>query len=93
MIEDKYSDGAGWFGPKTRTQTEIDYNAHLANTGTQQTNITSTVAETTPKTSYSNTTQVIKIERTNLLTREEIEAKELEEFMRDNDIIIKLQEV
>lgn len=93
VIEDKYSDGAGWFGPKTRTQTEIDYNAHLANTGTQQTNITSTVAETTPKTSYSNTTQVIKIERTNLLTREEIEAKELEEFMRDNDIIIKLQEV
>jgi hypothetical protein len=31
VIKSKSEYGAGWFGPKTRTQTKKDYNKYLAN--------------------------------------------------------------
>gem|GEM_PF-4751457 len=29
VIENKHSLGAGYFGPKTRAQTKLDYDAHV----------------------------------------------------------------
>jgi hypothetical protein len=75
IIQEKTDDGAGWFGPKTRAQAKIDYN-QVQKTGT---------VVTTTKPSTSNDTYVpAKVEtvsREKLMTREEIEAREIQEFL------------
>lgn len=101
VIENSSSDGAGWFGPKTRTQTQKDYELLL--TGWAP----SLAAETTLSEDSQNTqeeqeeTQVVqkpkmkqeiqKVSREKLLTREEIEAQEVEEFLRQYEVEIKNQ--
>lgn len=90
VIANESEDGAGWFGPKTRTQTQLDYNKYLTKSG-NQTSVA--VVVETPKIVAKNSTPVKKIQRANLLTREEIEAKELDGFMRENTIDIKLDEI
>lgn len=89
VIESRSEDGAGWFGPKTRAQTKIDYDKYLADSGEKPAVVA--VVETPVVTVKK--APIKKIQRENLLTREEIEAKELEEFMKENTLEIKLKEV
>jgi len=84
VISSKDEDWAGWFGPKTRAQTKIDYNSYLANGG----KVEVVVVE-----SSENSDSVIKedkkittISRVNLKTREEIEKQEMDEFLNKYDI-------
>lgn len=75
IIQEKTDDGAGWFGPKTRLQAKSDYTA-LGKTGT---------VASTPSSSNSKTSQTIEkvetVSREKLMTREEIEAREVQEFL------------
>lgn len=77
VIANKYENGAGYFGPKTRAQTKKDYTKFLENGG-------KTVATETNNTQsvVTNTNKVQKISKKDLLTREEIEAREVEDFLR-----------
>lgn len=79
VIENRNSLGAGYFGPKTRAQTKLDYDSYLAN-GNTPTKITQSSTSTI-------TTQ--KISRTGLLSREEIEKREVDEFLKNYTINIK----
>lgn len=84
VLENKSDDGAGWFGPKTRTQTETDYDAYVASGG-QSVLAVSTQTKTTAKEKQ----EVQKVSRENLMTREEIQAQEMEEFLDIYDINFK----
>jgi len=75
VIETRNSNWAGWFGPKTRTQTKKDYESYLAKWGTE-TKVY--ITESKIKTQ--------KISKKSLLTREEIEAREVKEFIKDYNI-------
>ncbi|MDD2907327.1 MAG: M23 family metallopeptidase [Candidatus Gracilibacteria bacterium] len=81
VIENRNSTGAGWFGPATRTQTKKDYTALTGNTSTNSGYVTTNVT--------TNVTQ--KISKENLMTREQIEAKEVEDFIKGYKIDLKFQ--
>ncbi len=83
VIENKNSDGAGWFGPKTRAQTKKDYASYLANGWKVE--VKQVINEEVTQKTVSNQ-KVNTVSRVKLKTREEIEAQELEEFMRSHDI-------
>ena len=83
VIATKTDDGAGWFWPKTRKQVKNDYDSYLA-TGKKSTFTKATVQTT--KTVVKTTQKVEKIEKAELLTREEIEAREINEFLSDYTI-------
>jgi len=81
VISSKSDDGAGWFGPKTRTQTKADYayyqeNKTVVTIGDNWVIVTSEA-------------KVEKVSRENLLTREEIEAQEMEAFLKQYDVKIE----
>lgn len=76
LISDKNAEWAWWFGPKTRYQTKQDYLQFLAN-GTQT---------TTTQVVYDKSVETQKISKTNLMTREEIEKREVEEFLKFHNI-------
>lgn len=78
VIENKHSLGAGYFGPKTRAQTKLDYDAHVKKWG-------KTTKVVTSKTSIKTE----KISRVGLLSREEIEKREVDEFLKFHTINIK----
>ncbi|MDD3144657.1 MAG: M23 family metallopeptidase [Candidatus Gracilibacteria bacterium] len=82
VIENRNSNGAGRFGPSTRAQTKKDYTA-LNGTSTTNNSGYVTVNEN------SNVTQ--KISKENLMTREEIEAKEVADFIKGYNIDLKFQ--
>ncbi|MDD3793568.1 MAG: M23 family metallopeptidase [Candidatus Gracilibacteria bacterium] len=84
VIENRNSTGAGRFGPATRAQTKKDYEKYLA-AGTTN-NSSDTITEVT---NVASTTQ--KISKEKLMTREEIEAKEVEEFIKGYNIDLKFQ--
>lgn len=84
VIENRNSTWAGWFGPATRTQTKEDYEKYLATWSTN--NSSDTITEVT---NVNSTTQ--KISKEKLMTREEIEAKEVEEFIKWYNIDLKFQ--
>ncbi len=77
VIENRNSTWAGWFGPSTRKQAKIDYDNYLTTW-----EITSN--EYVQTTENNIETQVI--ERNNLMTREQIEAIEVENFLKDYNI-------
>ncbi len=92
IIQDKNSTWAWRFGPKTREQVKKDYEKFLA-TG-EKTN-----TEEREKV-VSNEKVVVKwniktqnISKKWLLTREQIEAKEVEEFLKDYNIDLKLNDL
>ena len=75
VIQNRNSHWAGWFGPKTRTQTKKDYTKLLAsnwNNSTNNNNSNETVV-------IENKIKTEKISKKSLLTREEIEAREVKE--------------
>lgn len=78
VLQNRDEDGAGWFGPKTRTQTKKDYDAYVASGG--QSILTVSRPAQKPKTTKSDK-KIEVIERKNLMTREEREAKELGDFL------------
>lgn len=76
LITNKYADWAWWFGPKTRYQTKQDYLNYLAD-GSQTTNI---------QVVYDTKVETLKISKVNLMTREEIEKREVEDFLKFHNI-------
>lgn len=82
VIASRTADGAGWFGPKTRTQTEKDYKTYLA--GNSSVVKTDDNTETTVVKKSAGTVE--KVSRAQLLTREEIEAMEIQQFLKSYDI-------
>jgi len=76
VIASKNSDWAGRFGPKTRAQTKKDYLIAINNNSDDSDDNQEIITST-------NTT---KISRVNLLTREEIEAREVDDFLKDYNI-------
>ena len=83
IVQNKSSLWAGWFGPKTRSTMERDYNKFLK---------TSKKYNYTVKKSSSWSRKQI-IERKYIMTREEIEAKEYENFIKNNDFNLDLKNV
>ena len=83
VIKNRNENWAGWFGPKTRTQTKKDYKNHLAwnsNTSNQDIEVETKV-------------ETKKISRKNLLTREEIEAREVKDFLKKYNVDLNLRNV
>lgn len=83
VIENKNSDWAWWFGPKTREQARKDY-LSLKN------NNSIISWETEQVISSSNT---VKVSREKLLTREEIEAMEVKDFLKKYNIDFRLVDI
>jgi len=88
VIANKYSYGAGYFGPGTRAQAKIDYNNYLAWDNSSSSNNNSD--EVTVITSKP---EVEKIEKETLMSREEIEAREVQEFLDDYNVELNFQNV
>lgn len=86
VIAARNSTWAGWFGPATRAQTKKDYNNFLAwwSTPTQNNNDKYESVE-------ENNIPTQKISRNNLMTREEIEAIEVQNFLKDYNISLRFQ--
>lgn len=81
VISSRSDDGAGYFGPKTRAQTEKDYLAYV-NSGGQQV-LEASRPGVEPESVASGVTQNTQtISRDKLLTREEIERREVDEFLK-----------
>ncbi len=76
VIKNKSEYGAGRFGPKTRFTTKRDYLEYL-DSGSK---------ETTVEVVEKKTTKAQKIERASLMSREEIEKKEVEDFLKYNNV-------
>ena len=77
IIKSRNENWAWWFGPKTRNQAKHDYLNFLANGWKKKSTITTIV---------KNDIKTEKIERSNLLTREEIEAREVEDFLKKYNV-------
>ena len=86
VISSRYENGAGWFGPKTRAQTESDYKNYLDNNKVYISNNTDSVKIT-------SNVKTEKISQKNILTREEIELREVNEFLDDYTISLSFAEV
>ncbi len=82
VINSKTENWAGWFGPKTRAQAKKDYLKIINKIWLVNTSISKKIVNNT------NTTQ--KIERKNILTRAEIEKRELDDFLRKYKIGLSL---
>lgn len=83
VIENRNSTWAGRFWPKTRAQTKVDYEKYLAE-GWKETK----VYITTNSTTKSNIVTT-KIDKKSLMTREEIEEKEVNDFIKNYNIDLK----
>ncbi len=86
LIESKDDYGAGWFGPKTRAEVKKDYEKFLAKGGKRTLVVSSSKRLETTVTKKKKTE---KISRVNILSREEIEAREVAEFMKDYNLDLK----
>ena len=92
LIKDKNDYGAGWFGPKTRQQVKNDYENFLDNGGKRKVEIADTwkdAGTTTATATVTTTKKTEKISRENILSREEIEAREVAEFMKDYNLDLR----
>jgi len=93
VINSKNENWAGWFGPKTRAHTKSSYLKYLnwnnKNSNSDKDN-NKKVYITTKKSSNKSNIKTEKISRKNILTREEIQEREVKEFIKDNEINIKL---
>lgn len=97
VIPDKNADGAGYFWPKTRAQAQSDYKNYLASGDTLDNPLEFTTSRfgsntSTTSSKIQNNIQVEKIAKKEVLTREEIEKREVEEFQSDFQIDLKFQD-
>lgn len=84
IIASKSDDWAWYFWPKTRAQTKIDYNKYLAIKD----------KDNSVKTEVATWTQKVEtISRNWMLTREEIEEREINEFKKKYDIEIQFDNI
>lgn len=84
IIASKSDDWAWYFWPKTRAQTKIDYNKYLAIKD----------KDNSVKTEVASWTQKVEtISRNWMLTREEIEEREINEFKKKYDIEIQFDDI
>lgn len=96
VIVNKNSEWAGYFWPKTRAQAQADYIA-FTSTGTKLDNPIDFVStrfdgsSSDTKSEITNDIEVEKISRVQILTREEIEQREIEWFRRDFNIDLKFE--
>lgn len=88
VISSKTEHGAGWFGPKTRNQTKSDYNKYLANWGTTNNDITDNGSV-----EITSTIKTEKISKQNVLSREEIEAREVNDFLNKYNVSLTFEDV
>ncbi|RKW23669.1 hypothetical protein D8B46_03045 [Candidatus Gracilibacteria bacterium] len=100
IIANRGDAGTGNFGPKTRAQTKKDYTAYVNAGGKKATtfianesNNNKTEKDTKNDLYVENDSRVTvtteKISRQNLMTREELEAKELRDFLKYYNIDLK----
>ena len=78
--------GSGWFGPKTRAQTQQDYTKFLKSWEALVVRGNNSSTTSTVRKVWNTKTTVDKVSRASLLTREEIEAMEVQEFLKKYDI-------
>lgn len=93
VIKTKNENWAGWFGPKTRAHTKSAYLIYLNTSNADKRKWTKVyISNNTSKTSSNVTVKKdrVKIDRKNILTREEIQAREINEFIKNNEINFKL---
>ena len=83
VITSRDDEWAGWFGPRTRTQAKTDYDRFLANNEAWVT-VQDIPTTSTPSREWQTQTPVVSREQ--LMTREEIEAKEIQEFLNAHDM-------
>ena len=88
VISSKSEYGAGRFGPKTRAQTKSDYDKFLAS-GEKIT----VDEENTEKVYITTNVKTEKISRQNILSREEIEAREVENFLKKYNVSLSFEDV
>ncbi len=101
VIENPSSLWAGYWGPKTRATAKVDYDSYLTKSETTIAKEPSVVAsrsvETKEEEKEEEALQTVvaapivtqKISRVGLLSREEIEAREIDEFLNTHDISFK----
>lgn len=90
IIASRNEDWAGYFWPKTRAQTKADYDKYLASKATNNSNASSsdTVVE-----SVVTAPAIKKISSEWMMTREQIEAKEIQEFKQKHNIKIEFKDL
>jgi len=93
IIKTKNENWAGWFGPKTRAHTKSAYIKYLSTSNSQKREEKWEKVYIWYDKEKNNVTvkrNIVKIERKNILTREEIEAREIDDFIKNNEINFKL---
>ena len=93
VIKTKYDNWAGWFGPKTRAHTKSAYLKYLSTTNADRRKESWKkvyIWNNNSKNTVTVKRTIVKIERKNILTREEIEAREINEFIKNNEINFKI---
>jgi len=92
VVQNKSSIWAGRFGPKTRSTIKIDYDKFLKS-GKKHNYVVVRDKKADSYNTVDNWIKTQKIERTHIMTREEIEAKEYENFIKNNDFNLDLKNV
>lgn len=92
VIQTRNESWAGWFWPKTRAQTKIDYLKYLENKDNKETQNTNTneTEQVVENIIVENKIEIQKIEKKNILTREEIEKIEVENFLKFHNVELYL---
>jgi len=90
VVQNKTSIWAGWFGPKTRSKVKNDYEKYLKNWW--KPGIIKKIAKKTTI-SIRNTIKTKKISKRWLLSREEIEARDIKTFFEKYNIDLKLNNI
>ena len=93
VIKSKSEYGAGWFGPKTRSQTKSDYNKYLANGWKTNNNDDDKNDNNSEKVYITNNVKTEKISKKNILSREDIEAREVQEFLKKYTVSLNFEDV
>lgn len=96
VIKTKYDEWAGWFGPKTRAHTKTAYLIYLTKSNWERRKeLGKKVYISNNKNRNNNFIKrhIVKIERKNILTREQIEAKEIDDFIKNNEIKFNLNKI
>ncbi len=89
VVKNKSSLWAWWFWPKTRAMVKIDYDKFLKS-GKKHNYV---VITNKNKDSINSWNTIQKIERKNMMTREEIEAREYENFIKNNKFDLDLKNI
>ncbi len=93
LIANKYDLGAGWFGPKTRALTKVDYMEYVNMSEWEKRWETKVYIATEEIVTATSDRKIEKIDREDILSREEIEAREIEDFLKNNEVDFTLNSV